>query len=318
MFDSKNTITNLDLAQELLKRGVYEFQLGNYSNALAIITQAIEVKPNYYEALVVRASLIYPLFNNYQGIIQDWTKVLKINPANHEAYNNRGYTFSLIGAHTEAIKDYTFALMIDNGSAVTYLNRGISFHHIDECKKAISDFNSVIEIDSCNADAFNNRGLVYTSLQENCRAIYDFDIALKLNPNHVKAYLNRGVCRLKMSDIFVGVQDFNIALKIDSKTAKEYFHYFKQALIDIQNQQHYKEKNNFKQSVEDLIDKAIELSDVGDNKEAIKYFSLALNIEPKNAEIYNNRGYCFYLLSDFDKALEDYSSALEIDPKFLK
>ncbi|MGL5794750.1 MAG: tetratricopeptide repeat protein, partial [Waterburya sp.] len=91
MFNSKNTITNRDVAQELLKRGVYKFQTGNYSNALKVINQAIEIKPNYYEALIIRASLIYPLLNNYQGIIEDWTQVIKINPTNSEAYNNRGF-----------------------------------------------------------------------------------------------------------------------------------------------------------------------------------------------------------------------------------
>ena len=90
MLNNKNTITNRDVAQELLKRSVYEFQTGNYSNALAIINQAIEVKPNYYEGLVVRASLIYPVFGNHQGIIRDCSQIIKINPHNQEAYNNRG------------------------------------------------------------------------------------------------------------------------------------------------------------------------------------------------------------------------------------
>ena len=76
------TITNRDVAQELLKRSVYEFQTGNYSNALAIISQAIEIKPNYYEALIVRATLIHPIFGNHQGVIQDCNQIIRINPAN--------------------------------------------------------------------------------------------------------------------------------------------------------------------------------------------------------------------------------------------
>ena len=153
MLNNKNTITNRDVAQELLKRSIYEFQTENYSNALAIINQAIEVRPNYYEALIVRASLIYPLFCNYQGIIQDYTQVIKINPANYEAYNNRGYPFACIGGHLEAVKDYARALMIDGNSVSTYLTRGISYHHFEEHQKAINDFNSVIKIEPQNADA---------------------------------------------------------------------------------------------------------------------------------------------------------------------
>lgn len=304
MLNNQNTLTNRDLAQELLKRGIYEFQTGNYSNALTIINQAIEAKTNYYEALIVRASLIYPLFNNHQGIIQDYTKVININPVNPEAYNNRGYAFACIGGHLEAIKDYTHALMIDSNSINTYLNRGISYVHLEEYQKAIDDFNYVIQLEPKNADAFNNRGLVYCSLKEHRKAIANFDIALTLNPKHTKAYLNRGVSRLDISDIFGGVQDFDIALKIAPKTAKEYLHHFEQAFIDIQNHQQYRSQNNFEKSVENLIDKAINLSNLGDNSKAIEYFNLALEIEPRNAEIHNNRGYCFYLLKDFDRHLK--------------
>jgi tetratricopeptide (TPR) repeat protein len=112
------------------------------------------------------------------------------------------------------------------------------------------------------------------------------------------------------------VQDFDIAFKIEPKTAKEYFHYFEQALIDIQSQHQYRVENNIEQSVDDLINKALNLSNTGDNKKAIQYLNLALEIEPVNATAYNNRGYCFYLLEDFHKALKDYNIALRIEPKF--
>lgn len=34
MLNNQNRITNRDVAQEIIKRGVYEFSRGNYSNAL--------------------------------------------------------------------------------------------------------------------------------------------------------------------------------------------------------------------------------------------------------------------------------------------
>jgi tetratricopeptide (TPR) repeat protein len=148
MFNSKSRITNRDVAQELLKRGVYEFQTGNYSNALKIINQAIEIKPNYYEALVIRASLIYPLLNNYQGIIEDWTKVITINPTNSEAYNNRGFAFSRIGGHFEAVKDYTRALMIDidSDNPDFYNNRAWLFIKLDDYYGALEDFKKAAQL----------------------------------------------------------------------------------------------------------------------------------------------------------------------------
>ena len=234
MSDNTEVINNHNLAKELLIRGIYEFQVKNYVNALKHIDLAIKNKPNYYEALMARACLIYPLFDNYRGIIQDLTQVIESKPG-YEAYNNRGYAFACIDEHLKAIRDYNDALIIDGNSVETYLNRGISYAHVEEYDRAIDDFNLAIKLDPRNADAFNNRGFVYSSLKEHYRAIADFDVALKLNPNHIRAYLNRGVSRLGIEDIFGGVQDFDIALEMDSQIAEEYFHHFEQALIDIQS-----------------------------------------------------------------------------------
>ena len=39
---------------------------------------------------------------------------------------------------------------------------------------------------------------------------------------------------------------------------------------------------------------------------------------PKDAEAYNERGNTYYDLQQYDKALADYSKAIEIDPYFAK
>ena len=60
---------------------------------------------------------------NYQGAIDDWSKVIEINPQNAIAYNNRGSAKDDLGDHQGAITDYTKAIGIDPQNANAYINR---------------------------------------------------------------------------------------------------------------------------------------------------------------------------------------------------
>ena len=47
----------------------------------------------------------------------------------------------------------------------------------------------------------------------------------------------------------------------------------------------------------------------------IEYYSKAIEIDPKLAGAYTNRGVAYKNLGEYQKAIDDYSKAIEIDPK---
>ena len=47
----------------------------------------------------------------------------------------------------------------------------------------------------------------------------------------------------------------------------------------------------------------------------IEYYSKAIEINPKHAVAYNNRGAAFNTLGEYQKAIDDYNKAIEINPK---
>jgi tetratricopeptide (TPR) repeat protein len=52
-----------------------------------------------------------------------------------------------------------------------------------------------------------------------------------------------------------------------------------------------------------------------DVNEKIKLFSNAIELNPENADYFNNRGDVYYALEQYDKAIEDYSKAIELNPE---
>ena len=56
----------------------------------------------------------------------------------------------------------------------------------------------------------------------------------------------------------------------------------------------------------------------GDFDLAVRYYTEAIRLNPKDAATYNNRGYAYLQKGDSDKAIADYDEAIRLDPKYAK
>lgn len=57
--------------------------------------------------------------------------------------------------------------------------------------------------------------------------------------------------------------------------------------------------------------------DTGDCKKAIESYTKSIKLNPKYSQSYNNRGYTYMRLREFDKALPDFDMALSIKPDYI-
>ena len=49
---------------------------------------------------------------------------------------------------------------------------------------------------------------------------------------------------------------------------------------------------------------------------AVKAYTSAINLDPRNANAYSSRGAAYYLKGDFDNAIKDYNTAIELKPDY--
>ena len=61
---------------------------------------------------------------NYREAIADYTKAIEINPQDANSYYNRGLSKSYLQDHKGAISDYNISIKINPQVAVAYNNRG--------------------------------------------------------------------------------------------------------------------------------------------------------------------------------------------------
>jgi len=93
--------------------------------------------------------------------------------------------------------------------------------------------------------------------------------------------------------------------KLNDKLTKE--------INDLKN----KKSKNLAKSLEagDSFDMGFRAQESGNYEEALKLYTKALQLDPRIAQIYNNRGLVHYFLKDFAKAESNFDKAIELDPK---
>ncbi len=71
-----------------------------------------------------------------------------------------------------------------------------------------------------------------------------------------------------------------------------------------------------KKDVSFYLSEAAKFYDMGNYDEIISYCTKAIELDPKYAFAYNNRGVAYAHKKEDDRAIEDYTKAIDLDPKF--
>ncbi|OKH16176.1 hypothetical protein NIES592_00400 [Fischerella major NIES-592] len=210
-------------ADDFYIRAYDKYDQKDYKGAIADLTEAIRLNPNYDKAYnnrgVARSDL-----GDKQGAIADYTSALKINPNDADAYNNRGNARSDLGDKQGAIADFNSALKINPNYAEAYYNRGNARRLLGDKQGAIADYTSAIKINPNYAKAYNNRGNARRLLGDKQGAIADFNTALKINPNLAQAYGQRGIVRALTGDKQGGIADLQKAAELSQQQGNTELH----------------------------------------------------------------------------------------------
>ncbi len=83
--------------------------------------------------------------------LEDFHKVIEMNPKAEYAYNNRGYTFQIKGDLALAMADYNRAIEINPQLTLAYINRGNTFKAKGEQGNACADWQRACDLGACAA-----------------------------------------------------------------------------------------------------------------------------------------------------------------------
>ncbi len=318
-------------------RGNARVENDDLDGAIADYTRAIELKPDYARAYYNRATVKRDK-GDAAGADADFKEAKKLDPelareasAGSSKTNrrspspappggqessadlvNRGIEKAKKGDLNAALLDFYRAVQRDPKNAVAYYNRAYTKWLKQDATGALADYTRAIELDPKYAEAYFDRGNVKGESNDPDGAIADFNRAIEIKPDYAIAYHNHGVAKKEKGDTTGAEADFKTANKLDPELANE------QPTTDSKNNPPSAATSvqpTGDTSEANLVEQGIEKGRKDDLDGAIADFDRAIELDPRNAVAYYNRGHAKWVRKDTAAALADCSRAIELDPK---
>ncbi len=128
---------------------------------------------------------------NFAEAIKNLDDVIRFNPADPEALNNRCWARAIVG----------------------------------DLNNALRDCNQALAIRPRYADALDSRGFVNLKLGRADSAIEDYDAALSVDPKRASSLYGRGIARTRRGDTAAGSNDIGAAKSLQAGIADEFSRY---------------------------------------------------------------------------------------------
>jgi len=168
-------------ATALRHRAAANVELRIYDKALADLTEALKLKPDYGLALLARGQVKLSM-KDVPGALPDLDQAVRLMPTSAAAYNARGYAHLTKGYLDNAQADFTQAIALDPRSASARNNRGLTYRRKQQLGEAIADYTEALRINPSYALAYANRAHAYEAWGKPQEAAADYARAAELDP----------------------------------------------------------------------------------------------------------------------------------------
>ena len=214
-----------------------------------------------------------------------WTDTIAKAPTNPRAHASLGLALSDRGRAREAIPHFLRALELQPTSVATEQNLGNAYFQLRDFTTAAAHFRRAVALDPKFASGYNNLGATLRELGDNDAALRQYQLALSLDPQHAGAHQNAG-------RLFFALGRF----------AEAAAHY-----KQVQQAQPQSGKANY--------DLGVALAQAGEIEGAIRYFNLALQLDPSASSYFNYARFLVTAGRPRD-AIDQLETALRLRPDF--
>ena len=270
--------------------------------------------------------------------VDDATKAIAVNPKNANAFNIRGLVKSSLGRkeQAESIADFDKAIELNPKFIKPLFNRGVRKAEMSDYDGAIADFTKVIALDPNNIAAMENRVAAMISKSSgkpNLEAFNELKAIIKLSPAQEQNYFLAGIecfnfpnkyecvdffkqytaAFPKSYEAFMGLARANASVEYYSDMSNENRLIYWKAAAD-SYQTTFKLKPNEIQPYIEAFDLVADKFRIADSAESLSL--VAVGLFPDDPRSYIMAGRAAGLSQKFDKAVTDFTRAIELRPTF--
>ena len=317
---------------------------GDYDVAIAQYSAALR-KPlwNQQKALLYTSrGHAYNSKRQFADAIADHTEAIRLNPQLSYAFAARGYSYLELGELDKAFVDLTESIRLDPNSDSAYYNRGLLLNRRGEFSNALMDFNEAVRCSPERADRLVARALCYLAMDDFDRALASFDGAIATEPSNAIGYLARSNFYARRGNADKQQRDYERALSLNPNARNLWIEvdgWFdnKQARVGAERRQSFQFDNlgllsptgrhlwsrefvtrNAGKNYHELFQEAQMAHNEGNYEDEIALWNdvVTMNLSAiQVAPAIMNRGNAYSAKGEFDKAMQDYDEAINLDPK---
>jgi len=255
------------------------------------ITDIEKGRADYQQAIALDSTLKGTIEQMWRSSA-DFTQAIKLNP------NLKSFVEELIAESQNAPRSSETNKTIINetnshepSEALDCYMQGMSSMKAGDHTQALAYFSRAIELNPEFADAFATRAGFWHETDNFDKAIKDASRAIELQPQLARAFLVRGVCYSRQKKTVQALADLEKAMELKIQLSENQL-----ALL--------------------LLYRSISLHRIGNHEQALTDLDKALELNSEyTPRIYCHRGSIWMLQGDLDKAIMNFTKAIELKPQ---
>lgn len=288
--------------------------------------------------------------------LSDLNAQIEKSPNDHKLLHQRSLLYLELKMPYEALSDINKALQLDPQNTtytITLADIYFSMGHFENCRKALitaqdndpqntepilklaeldlilKDYekmnlylNKALEIDKTNAQVFFMRGVALKEQGDSTEALRQFHLATTYNPEYYNAFVEAGILASELKRP-IAEEYLSTALNLKPASIEARYalamYFQNRGMLNEAMQEYFNILAIDKKNANAHFNLGyIHLVDLQLYNQAIVHFTDAVNANPRYAEAYYNRGYCYELLGNVEAARRDYQEALAIKTNYRK
>ncbi len=297
-----------------------------WDQANALCQQILAINDKSVAANVIRGRALLGK-GDFAAAVTEFDAGLELPPRDEyalvsraDAYAFRSRALYEQGMFLKAINSAYLGTLEKSDHIGCHFNRARAYIARAEFDRSINSLNRVIQIDPKNSEAYSLRGHVYTLKQNYDQSIADQKKAIELDGKNALAYERSAVAYLAKKDPVNSKKDLEAAFKIDPNLPealcdravvfaanKDYV----RANADLDAALNVNPRNAQAHFIRSKVFKV-----QGNNASALKSLDLAI-AAGEDPNVYCERGNLQLELKEEEKALSDFSRAIELSPNMV-
>jgi len=261
----------------------------------------------------------YAAKGNVDQAVSDISAGIRLDPERAYRWQERGELYARQGKYQQAIADFTEAIRKDpTPRAFRFQHRAEAYQGLGDLTRAIADFDEAIRLDpEARWFRFYARANALRDAGQYDRALADYETALELEPTNAWVLADRGRTYARMGRSEAAKSDFDSALKLDPANVQELRPVIEAEVAALPGQGPPSTAAASQRTPTPQAAPTSNLSTQTSQSGGAQKgpLSTAQETPLPNVEAYLNRGIANSDKGNNDRAIADFTQAIQLDPK---